>query len=356
MKARMKYRAKRRTMRMLICTVMCLFALSTMAVTAYATEGESSTPAAADTPTVNPESTDTSTADPESMDTTPAAAPASAAAASVLSGTASGEDNPAEPEPAIPEDQVEVEAYAIPAGSAYIHEISKEVKYTNSADNNGNAINEAMADALTYLRDLYKDEQSAGEERVATIVVQDGLYLDGLDLSEESANGVLTTLIKELLDVKNTSTLGGDLTIRIVAQDAIVEDEQGKIVDIHAQSEGNVKLEGGIHIDVQGLNILLAGLYLSTRDTVSIHNADSVEYYGTQQDDTINLSVSNITGDTRANTIHIQVDSGAGNDTVTLEVRRKPNVTATVQATQADIDLLGKLPSLINPDARSSSH
>ncbi|MGN0184805.1 MAG: hypothetical protein ACI4AL_06775, partial [Aristaeellaceae bacterium] len=242
-----------------------------------------------------------------------------------------------------------MEAYAIPAGSAYIHEISKEVKYSNSADNNGNAINEAMADALTYLRDLYSDDQS-DEDRVATIVVQDGLYLGGLNLSEEGEDNVLANLIKELLGVKNSSSKGGQLTIRIVAHDAIVEDEQGKIVEINAQSEGNVKLEGGININIDGLNTMLAGLYLSTRDTVSIKNAGSVVYYGTQQDDTINLSVSDIAGSTEAGSIHIKVDSGSGNDTVTLEVRRKPTVLASVEVIQEQIDTLSQLPSLINVD------
>ena len=276
---------------------------------------------------------------------------AAAAATGVLAAGAAGEDNPAEPVPSIPEDQVEVEAYAIPAGSAYIHEISKEVKYNNSADNNGNAINEAMADALTYLRDLYKDEQS-GAERIATIVVQDGLYLGGVNLGQESSDSLLSSLVKELLNLKNSSSDGGELTIRVVAHDAIVEDEQGRIVDINAQSQGNVKLEGGININVNGLNTLLAGLYLSTRDTVSIKNAGSVEYYGTEQDDTINLSVSNIEGSTDANTIHIRVDSGAGNDTVNVEVRRKPNVSASVEVSQTDVEILSQVPSLISPDTK----
>ncbi|MGN1027326.1 MAG: hypothetical protein ACI4P4_13095, partial [Faecousia sp.] len=306
------------------------------------------------------EPTDNSEDAADSTDTTPAAGdgaqsgeasadPASAVAASVQPRTAAGEDNPAEPEPSIPEDQVEVEAYAIPAGSAYIHEISKDVKYNNSADNNGNAINEAMADALTYLRDLYMDDQSDAD-RVATIVVEDGLYLGGLNLSEEGEDNLLASLITELLGVKNSSSKGGELTIRIVAHDAIVEDEQGKIVDIHAESQGNVKLEGGINIDIDGLNTLLAGLYLSARDTVSIKHAGSVEYYGTQQDDTINLSVSDITGSAEADKTHILVDSGAGNDTVTLEVRRKPNVSASVEVIQDQIDTLSQIPSLINPD------
>ena len=244
---------------------------------------------------------------------------------------------------------MEVEAYAIPAGSAYIHEISKEVKYTNSADNNGNAINEAMEYALTYLRD------HADAERVATIVVQDGLYLGGLNMSEDTTGNVLASLIKGLLGVDSNNPTNGELTVRVVAHDAIVEDDQGNIVAINAESQGNVKLEGSINIDINeidGLNILLAGLYLSTRDAVNIKNADSVAYYGTQQNDTINLSVSNITGSTGEGQPHIMVDSGAGNDTVTLEVRRKPNVSATVKVNQEQLDTLSQVPSLFSTDTK----
>ena len=242
---------------------------------------------------------------------------------------------------------MEVEAYAIPAGSAYIHEISKEVKYTNSADNNGNAINEAMTDALTYLRDQYK--AAPEEDRVATIVVQDGQYLGGLNLEQQSSGSLIAGLIKDLLDLKKDNANGGELTLRVVAHDAVVEDEQGKIVQINAQSEGNVKLDGGVNINIQGLNTLLAGLYLSTRDLVSIRNAGSVEYYGTQQNDTINLSVTDITGSTDG-TIHIKVDSGDGNDTVILEVRRKPNVRATVSVNQEQVETLSQVPSLVSTD------
>ena len=393
MKARMRQRAKRHAMRMLICTAMCLFALSAMMVTAYATDGEESTATTtvtdlasestntvsdtptdtskdADEPTDEPkdtgtptdtskdadEPTDNSEDAADSTDTTSAAgdgaqnsvasaAPANAAAVSVQSASAAGEDNPAEPEPA----GEEVEAYAIPAGSAYIHEISKEVKYNNSVDNNGNAINEAMKDALTYLLD------HAEAERVATIVVQDGLYLGGVDLRDEGENTGLASLITKLLGVEDGNPANGELTIRVVAHDAIVEDDQGNIVAINAESQGNVKLEGGINIninEIDGLNILFAGLYLSTRDAVNIKNADSVAYYGTQQNDTINLSVSNITGSTGEGQPHIMVDSGAGNDTVTLEVRRKPNVSATVKVNQEQLDTLSQVPSLFSTDTK----
>ena len=38
-----------------------------------------------------------------------------------------------------------------------------------------------------------------------------------------------------------------------------------------------------------------------------------------------------------------------GNDTVTLEVRRSPNVSATVDVTQEQVNILSKVPSLVNP-------
>ena len=78
-----------------------------------------------------------------------------------------------------------------------------------------------------------------------------------------------------------------------------------------------------------------------------------MEYYGTRQDDTIRISVSNIPGSTEPDKIHIKVDSGDGNDTVTLEVRRRPNVSATVDVTQEQVEILSKVPSLVNPGTTS---
>ena len=309
------------------------------------TEGEDSESDTNDTVSTDSASTDTTT-DATAVAGVQSIQLAAAPKTRMLSNSASGEDNPAEPEVPIPEDQVEVEAYAIPAGSAYIHEISKERKYENSADNNGNAINEAMTEALTYLRDQAKDDQY-GESFVATIVVQDGQYLGGLDLEKETGGSLFTELIQDILDLKQKGN-SSNLTLRVVAHDAIVE-ENGKITEINANSEGNVKLEGGININIEGLNTILAGLYLSTRDLVSIKNAGSVEYYGTQQNDTINLRVSDIAGSTDG-TIHIKVDSGDGNDTVTLEVRRRPNVSATVEVTQQQLDTLSQVPSLFSTD------
>ena len=236
-------------------------------------------------------------------------------------GSPDTEQTPAEPEPSIPEDQVEKEPYAIPEGSAYIYEISKEYQYKNTAESN--AINDALEGALTYLRDLYTGEGNSQTERIATIVVQDGTYQGGIGANQSGSNSVIESLILEILNLKQSSADTSDMTIRIASHDSIEEDENGRITQIHAGSEGNVKVEGTIDIAFNGLNILLAGLYLSTRDAVNISNADSVKYFGTRQDDVVNLNVSGVSDE-------VYIDTGTGNDTVNADLYKQANVEAGV--------------------------
>ena len=68
-----------------------------------------------------------------------------------------------------------VEAYAIPAGKAYIKEIGADISYANDATNN--AITNALKDALTYIKSLYQ-EPGTPSEKTATIVVGRAVQAD----------------------------------------------------------------------------------------------------------------------------------------------------------------------------------
>ena len=81
-----------------------------------------------------------------------------------------------------------VEAYAIPAGKAYIKEIGADISYANDATNN--AITNALKDALTYIKSLYQ-EPGTPSEKTATIVVGNGVYQNGLSIAGSDADTCL---------------------------------------------------------------------------------------------------------------------------------------------------------------------
>ena len=64
---------------------------------------------------------------------------------------------------------------------------------------------------------------------------------------------------------------------------------------------------------------MLAGLYLSTRGMVNVEGADSVTYYGTTQDDVIDMTVRNVADS-------VKVDTGKGDDRVDVRVEKRPNL------------------------------
>ena len=89
-----------------------------------------------------------------------------------------------------------VEAYAIPAGGAYIKEIGADITFSNDAENN--AITNAMQSALTYIKSLYEGPEAPQQPKTATIIVSDGIYQGGLNISSEAGSGsVLAGLIAE---------------------------------------------------------------------------------------------------------------------------------------------------------------
>ncbi|MBQ3575498.1 MAG: hypothetical protein IJA26_07495, partial [Clostridia bacterium] len=216
-------------------------------------------------------------------------------------------------------DAVIDEPYSAPLGSAYIKEIGSDILYENSAESN--AIQQAVNGALAYIKGLYDADSEV--ERTATIVVQNGTYEGGVDVSSLSSNGVLAELINSILGMtgleQNTTK---SLTLNIVAEDAYTEDENGNMV-FNSESAGNVNVEGDVNVNMNGLNLVLAGLYLSTRGIVNVEGAESVEIYGTKRDDHVVVNAKRVSK-------RAKIDTGAGNDNVEVALQKKPSVESFI--------------------------
>ena len=209
-----------------------------------------------------------------------------------------------------------VEAYAIPAGSAYIKEIGADITFSNDAENN--AITNAMQSALTYIKSLYEDPEAPQQPKTATIIVSDGIYQGGLNISSEAGSGsVLAGLIAEILGLNEEQA--SEIQINIIAEDAVAEDGS-----FTAEGEGGAQLEGDVNINFEGLDVVLAGLYLSTRGMVNVEGAESVTYYGTTQDDVVDIDVHNVTES-------VKVDTGKGDDRVDVRVEKRPNLEFAIE-------------------------
>ncbi|NLD60131.1 MAG: hypothetical protein GX647_10805, partial [Clostridiales bacterium] len=227
-----------------------------------------------------------------------------------------------------------VEAYAIPAGMAYIKEIGADFSYSNDATNN--AITNALKDALTYIKSLY-EEPGTPSEKTATIVVGNGVYQGGLSIAGSDGDTVLKDLIDSILNISGTDS-ASTMRLNIVAEDAI--DGDG---NIHENSAGGAQLEGDVKVEFEGLNVMLAGLYLSTRGLVSVNGAESFSYYGTSQDDVVDMELTDVEKE-------IVVRTGAGDDKVSVKVHKKPTVKAEISLQQGYQEAFQSLTSLTSTE------
>ncbi len=229
---------------------------------------------------------------------------------------------------------VQDETYSLPEGSAYLYEVGKVTIYKNDASQ-GSAIQQGLESALTYAKGLYGGENPAAVNRTATIIVSEGTYEGGISLGTQEEGNTLYQLFQDLVGIQSSYQGPDDhkLTIRIVSEDSIqkdadgnyLKDEQGNL-SFHADASGNAQLEGGIDIlsAKMDLEILLAGIYLSTRGLVNIDGADSVTILGTQKDDYLTLNVTN-TGS------EVYVDTGGGDDVVKITGTSEPNIQVTME-------------------------
>lgn len=226
----------------------------------------------------------------------------------------------------------EDESYSVPSGSAYIFEIGKTSTYYNDA-NKGSAIQQGLEGALTYIGGLYESEESTAD-RTATLVVSKGTYENGITLDSMESESTLGQLILDILGLREEKGATGDkLTIRIVAEDAIEQDADGNITGVTSDASGEVQLEGDVNILAGNLNLnlILAGLYYSTRGLINTEDVDSLTVMGTRKDDYITISAKNVGSS-------VQVDTGTGDDVVKVEVSGRAGVAVdTVTYIQLDI-------------------
>jgi len=111
-------------------------------------------------------------------------------------------------------------------------------------------------------------------------------------------------------DINIAGSVGDNFILYILAEDSYETPAEGELIDkdtISAESAGTANVNGDICID--GVNVVLAGLYLSLEKVVSAKGAD-VAVYGTSRDDTINVSLE---GDSSA-----ELYGGDGNDTLSV--------------------------------------
>jgi hypothetical protein len=138
-----------------------------------------------------------------------------------------------------------------------------------------------------------------------TIVVSNGVYAGGIKL-------IIPAPVGETGD--GSPEPAGKMLLQIIAEDAYTTDEDGNITP-NANSAGGVDVEGDLDFD--GINLLLAGLYLSLRSTINAKNADTVTYFGTSQDDEVKINLDNVSDS-------IFIDSGGGDDVLDISVSQSP--------------------------------
>ncbi|MCR4876840.1 MAG: hypothetical protein K5922_06690, partial [Clostridiales bacterium] len=210
---------------------------------------------------------------------------------SLTLGMAAGESDPPEPTatPTIP---------PVPGSAAIVETdgtlIEKPTKLPNDSasleDKAKNAIQKAIDAALKTI-----DQQT----KSITIQVEAGEYNGDISITKPKDQEISSDFRLDIVStgaVKETTTVDGKTTTTWLAT-----------------SDNSAKATGNINID--GINVLLAGIYLSLEKKISVKNAD-ITVVGTTADDTVNLETDDETG-------KITVDTGDGKDTVTLETMDK---------------------------------
>ena len=200
--------------------------------------------------------------------------------------------------------------YEIPAGSAYVAG-SESTVYENTASEN--AIQQAVNAAI------------ASAQQSITIVVNDGVYSGGITVIGTTASQDADGTTSE------SGTNDNSIILKVIAHDALVttEDDQGNEVEsITAGSAGGVQVEGDLSFS--NLQVLLAGIYLSLQNKVTVTNANTVEYYGTAADDNVTLELNNVKD-------KATIDLGDGNDTLDATVTQSPTITIDLGASGSTI-------------------
>ena len=141
-------------------------------------------------------------------------------------------------------EEVTVPEYQIPDGSAYIIG-SEDTVYYNTATQNAiqQAIEAAKATAASQV----------------TIIVNNGVYTGGIQLIVPAPAGE---------EGEGSSEPASKMLLQIIAADAYTTDETTGDITPNTNSAGGVEVEGDLNFE--GIDVLLAGLYLSLRNTINV--------------------------------------------------------------------------------------
>jgi len=214
-------------------------------------------------------------------------------------------------------------AYTIQTSYTFDNAEIEEVPDPDDADN---PIVEANTDnAIQRAIDKALSEVTSNTTQI-TISVSDGEYNGDIDINVFSTEYGLTPA---------SINAANGLTIVVAAEDAITTDADGVVTGFTTESAGNVKVNGSINITGgDGIDVLLAGLYLSLSSTVN-NSQSNLEILGTAKDDTINTTVI---GDDAT----LEIDGGEGADTITASVSSTSTIsTADPPAGEDAIQLSG---------------
>ena len=248
------------------------------------------------------------------------AAPQSVEAPQMLMALAApqAEETPAQSEPAVDNGETETEEdYAITAGSATLTINGMPVggaAYVNDTANN--AIRNALLGAVEHLRTGLAE----GSDGIVDIriTVGEGTYEGGVDLG---ASDDADSLRAKLLESLGLTGDGAFANISIVAEGAMETDADGN-EDPTANANGKAVIEGDLIFD--GFNTLLAGIYIGMNSKINAANGDRFSYYGTELDDDVDIEVDSVG--------EVTVDTGDGDDTVTLTVKQEPTTRVDVDS------------------------
>ncbi len=227
-----------------------------------------------------------------------------------------------------PENVAEGSASYVENISGGSNSVSEAVKKTNSAT--PITADESVVTKASESAEVKNAIQLAVDEALKaatsstdqlTVTVEDGTY-DG-DITIKKGDG---------------QTLKDDLTLYILASGSYTAAEEGKTITketITAGAAGGAKVGGNINID--GINVVLAGLYYSLDSKINVKNSKT-SVYGTEKADTIHVTLDE--GGTIDN-----VRAGDGADDIALSGKTKTGGTvATLRGDAGDdtytIDLI----------------
>ena len=223
------------------------------------------------------------------------------------------------------------EDFMVPEGSATL---SVNGKTLDSEAFKNDTANSAIVNALNGAVDYLKTNLPSleGDKVNIEIVVTAGTYEGDVNLSAGSQ------LYNDLLDAIGYHLTGGDppdpsdpadndnsISSVIFTEDdrvypyatiSIVTDQYKN----GQESDGSASMKGNFLSD--GFEVLLAGLYFSSKEQIQIKNALEFTYEGTQLDDNVVIHTENVGV--------VNVSSGSGDDRIELQVTQAPSATVGI--------------------------